>query len=102
MVRDTFVVAVSIGIVDANNTNWLISVYPNPATDEATLNYNFKQDDKVNLEIINLIGEVLHKEELVNRSGKTVLDTHMLSNGVYFVRFNSSSHKETIKLVISR
>lgn len=100
--RDTFVVANTIGIVSVENTGSLISVYPNPATDQVTVNYSFNQDDKMNLEVINLIGEVLYAKALTNRNGTVLLDTRMLVNGVYFIRFNASSHTETVKLVISR
>jgi hypothetical protein len=102
VVRDTFVVGSLTSLASYVNSGWELKLFPNPATDEVYLSYNFNQQDDVQLELSNLIGQLLFEQNITNRSGKIKLDTQMLPNGIYFIRLHSGSKGETIKLVISR
>jgi hypothetical protein len=82
--------------------NWLVNLYPNPAQDEFTLNYNFKTTGEVTFSIVNVIGELVYDEDVTNSKGKVVIDSKFLEPGVYFIKVNGNKVNETIRLVIAR
>lgn len=75
--------------VDVNTINGIeeidilnhLSIAPNPFAD--ILNITISGAGKFNLEILNALGEIVFKDEIINR---TAIDTSALSEGVYIVR----------------
>lgn len=79
-----------------------VAVYPNPFRDAARLDLNLEQSDEVRVEAFDLLGRrvaVLHEGRLP--AGRTTLDEigEALSPGVYLVRVESESERQTLRLV---
>ena len=67
----------------------IISIYPNPATDNLTIETNFKEEHR--LEIINLLGQTIYTT-YINR--KSIINTSNYSCGLYFLKIYTD--KETV------
>jgi hypothetical protein len=81
----------------------LFQNYPNPFNPTTVLSYDLLKSGKVSLKVYDLYGrEVV---SLVNGtisagSHQVVFDGTTLASGVYFARFISGSHSNTIKLIM--
>ena len=87
--------------VDINNMSSFdqINIYPNPATNYVHLESSSAIDIS-QIEIINLQGEVLKKQQYLNIR-KAILDVKNIPKGIYVVRIYSRSNIYHSKLVIN-
>ncbi len=81
----------TIGVDEVNN-NFEFNLYPNPATDEITIQLPFEK--KSDYQIINLIGEIIQEGNLTN--SKTI-SVETISSGIYFVRITNENNFSSIK-----
>ena len=70
-------------------------VYPNPTSSNATIQVPY--GEKFNMEITNVLGEVILKQELVNI--ETTLETSRLNKGIYFINLYNEKGKQTLRFV---
>ena len=96
-----FFVNYPVGI-DAADVSWYVNLYPNPANEEFTLEYNFKTNSKVKFTIYNVIGEIVHDEIIKQTQGKITLDAEFMETGIYFIQLTSEDRRENLKLIIAR
>lgn len=83
----------------------ILSIIPNPADDEITLTINTIEEGETYLYIFNAIGMEVYKNIInTQETGKKEikLNTSGLANGVYFIKFQTSTINEFHKLVIGR
>jgi len=69
------------------------SLYPNPTANDFSLSFQLDKAEKLNVEIIDLTGKVILKQQLNSNAG---INTHQLSlgqlsNGIYAVRVYNNS-----------
>ncbi len=82
----------------SNNT---LSAYPNPASENVTIQYNTVKKSKLN--IYNIVGEKVLEYDLEKGSSSINIDVNMLPSGTYFYSLsNSSKAIKTKRLVIQR
>jgi hypothetical protein len=75
------------------------TLYPNPAQDELTI---LVKGDQFDMELTNLSGEVLYKEEFEsaeNEEKKIVLNLQDYASGIYFVIFRSDGVNRVEQIV---
>jgi len=81
-----------------------LSVYPNPADIEITLNYYLPEPSKINLALYSLSGQLLKVilNENIKNSGEysTKLTTENYPKGIYFLQFQSANNQVIKKIVI--
>ncbi|MEN8224869.1 MAG: T9SS type A sorting domain-containing protein, partial [Bacteroidota bacterium] len=67
--------------------HYLSEIYPNPAREEAYMNINLSKTSGLDISIISIAGQVVHREHMVLNKGpnQIKLDLHDHNNGVYFV-----------------
>jgi hypothetical protein len=82
----------SVAKIDTKN---LIKLYPNPSSDK--INIVIPQNTDFQIEIIDISGKSLFKEQLV--SGINEIDVKDFKRGIYFVKFISGNSIETIKFI---
>ncbi len=68
--------------INENKDDHLFNVYPNPVSDEITIEMKGNRE-KANFELLNSIGQVVRKGSLID---KTIIQTHNLVTGVYLVK----------------
>ncbi|MBL4592311.1 MAG: T9SS type A sorting domain-containing protein, partial [Flavobacteriales bacterium] len=96
-----FYVNYPVGI-DPTDINWFVNLYPNPANDEFTLDYNFRTNDEVRFTVFNIIGELVHDEKITKAQGKITVDAQRMDPGIYFIQLTGKDRKETLKLIIAK
>ncbi len=77
----------------AENSESLISVYPNPAAD----NVFVKAEGQSHVEIYNLMGQCVMEKDL--RNGGENISIANLPKGSYFIRINGDKENATIKFI---
>lgn len=81
----------NVGVEDAQ-TLIVLSAYPNPASDEFTISYQFANDIKnPTIEIYDMLGSKVKSVKLEDLAGKKVIDTSVLPSGMYFYKMASAS-----------
>lgn len=78
--------------------------YPNPASSKCQFSYSIPSNvSNASLVIIDLAGNIVHKEQLMPGVGKTTVDVSTLSSGIYFysLRINDNS-VVTRKLIVQK
>ncbi len=89
MIKD---MVTSVGSVENNEK---IQVYPNPVTDDLTIEYNGNLKE-IGFEIFGSTGQLLTSGVLFE---KALVDTSSFSSGVYIIRFNTGKTFEFRKVI---
>jgi hypothetical protein len=67
------------------NTKNNISIFPNPASNEITINAGYEIES---ITIINIVGQIVLKQLYTTATRKTKIGIGSLPNGIYFVKVN--------------
>lgn len=93
----------SIADMDANG-NGISNVYPNPASDNVTMEYNVAESQQVTWTMTNTLGEVVRtgENQQANQGANQVsVETTDLANGIYFMNLTTNEGVFTQRVVIS-
>ncbi|MBT3588370.1 MAG: T9SS type A sorting domain-containing protein [Flavobacteriaceae bacterium] len=74
-----------------------VQLYPNPATDKITLNFN--KGAEADFSVFDVLGKLVIYQPNVSISQSHTIDVSKLNNGVYFVRINSDAGTTTKKMI---
>ncbi len=87
------------GITEPQNDNF-ISVYPNPATDNLAIQKMGpgNKSTKQTIQILNYTGQMLYNNQ--NFIGE-IIDTRLLNNGVYFLKYSDSVNFSVKKFIVN-
>lgn len=88
-----------------NNDNVSLSVYPNPASAQATVVYSLKNAGDVQVKLTDVQGKIFSSTTVANQqAGKHQLNINAnnLSNGVYMLQLTTAEQSKTLKLHISK
>ncbi len=91
----------TIGISELNTTN-SVSIYPNPATSQITIQLDAltataKQD--LVIEFRNELGQSVKKVGIVGNSNQLIINVADLPNGVYFIQMQNASNTINKKFI---
>ena len=78
-----------LGVNSIDKNEFELSVFPNPSSDNAAVNFKLTAEAKVSVEIYNIVGSLVSTIESGNKTGGThtiKIDNSNLSNGSYFVK----------------
>jgi len=92
-----------VGIDENNSTNSNTGyVYPNPARDQVTVEVNLSAISKVQVDVVNTLGQVIKSELTQGQTGtnKINVDISGLPGGIYFVNVKLDHASSSRKLVI--
>jgi len=99
-----FTTASPYGINDnLNNSN--ISIYPNPSiTGKVNIQIPAISNQKINLSVVNLVGQEIYSEALQLKSGSNLFTINLQDNenGIYFIRLQSDDITLTRKIILNR
>ena len=92
-------------VANVNNNINAISVYPNPAIETATINFNLIEANQANVTVIDMTGKTV--ATIFN--GNLTAGTHQfetniadLATGCYFVKVQTEAGAKTIKLAVTK
>ncbi len=83
-----------------------LSIYPNPTSGEAFVNFNAIDGETATINVMDITGKVVltqHLGKLYNGEAKVAVDVSSLNTGLYIVDVNSTSGiKRVAKLVVTK
>ena len=85
-----------------NIGNTAIKIYPNPATDQITVEVSMEADNDVQVSIMDAAGRVAVQSNRTMSKGdnQIQMDLSRLNNGIYFVQVRNGELVKTRKLVV--
>jgi hypothetical protein len=86
---------------DYQKSNFKGSAYPNPASNQVNLDFSLPEKTKMSISLYNTNGQFLKtvvSSVFEAGSHQVNLDTSFITEGVYFIKFNSENMVQTIKL----
>jgi len=86
------------GAINNSTKQTQLELYPNPGNGSFTIHHESLQGDNAMLEIYNLMGELVYKENVVLNQ---TIHTN-LNNGIYIVRMTHQDQSYITKLVIQK
>ncbi|MDG1189733.1 MAG: T9SS type A sorting domain-containing protein, partial [Flavobacteriales bacterium] len=77
-------------------------VYPNPSRDIFNISFSTKASQTVNVQVVNLLGEEIYTEELIEFVGQytKVIDMNTQPKGIYFLEITTSTGGINKKIVL--
>ena len=80
-----------------------ISLYPNPATDFATLNYSFAEANSLTIKVFNGLGQMVSSDFISNvTNGTHGISVKDFATGIYMVQISNGTHQVTKRLHVER
>ena len=76
-----------------------LEAYPNPFSDEVTIMINLSAGENYQIQITDLNGDIIHKEDHNFKSGIHKLDLSQCDSGMYIVEVASDQGSEHIKVM---
>ena len=78
-----------------------IFVYPNPAKEFINVEFSGLSDENISIEIIDVFGKVVQKENRKNENGIFNLNVRSLAAGYYVLKISSGNSVIQKKIIIS-
>tara|TARA_B110000003_G_scaffold275736_1_gene319268 strand:+ start:4008 stop:5396 length:1389 start_codon:yes stop_codon:yes gene_type:complete len=91
----------TLGEGNINEDNFNLKVYPNPAQDFIAIQSNLLTK-KLSLELFNELGQVVLKSEILPASTLSIMETHTLYNGIYFLKISDLKNAKSYKIIINK
>ena len=94
--------------IDANlleledNTQNKFSLSPNPASEQAIINYGDAFQNGGALTIVDAMGRTVYQRQLTQEHNQLSINLSSLAKGLYFVRLNNEITNHTERLIISK
>jgi Zn-dependent metalloprotease len=88
--------------INTNANVDLVNIFPNPNDGNFTLIFSNQQTENYVVEIVNAIGQVIYREDLMNHSGnyKKEFSKNDYSEGIYLVSLSNGSSRVIKKIIV--
>jgi hypothetical protein len=75
-----------VGILEQNKADDFLTIYPNPVTDQITIEFDLTENKNTSIEIKNILGETIRQAVTAFSIGsnKIEIDLSEFPNGIYF------------------
>ncbi len=89
------------GIKNIKHAGDNILIYPNPVTDKLNVIINSGSNSKVNIKILNSVGQTIHNQCTAVNSGQNLINMNAsdLKAGIYFIVFDINGRITTKKFI---
>ena len=80
-----------------------ISLYPNPANNEARIQFSSVENADISISIYDTLGKLILKSEsnVINQGNSEIaINTQNLNNGLYFLKVTSGNNEANLKLIV--
>ena len=92
-------------VANVNNNINAISVYPNPAIETATINFNLIEANQASVSVIDMTGKTvatIFNGNLTAGAHQFEINVANLATGCYFVKVQTEAGAKTIKLAVTK
>lgn len=92
----------NLGVNDPVVDEGVFSVYPNPATNEISVRFDFAESEKISFDLLDPLGKKIRSVSPANYSpgeNKITIDMAQLPPGIYFVQISSGENSVVKKVV---
>ncbi|HKL39315.1 MAG TPA: fasciclin domain-containing protein, partial [Cryomorphaceae bacterium] len=82
-----------------------LSVFPNPTNNQFTLDLELNASERVTVDLVNIVGQVVKSVDLGTRSiglNREYIDVNDLSEGIYFMNLTVGDTQGTVKVQVVR
>ncbi|MFT7346402.1 MAG: hypothetical protein ACI9CP_000854, partial [Cryomorphaceae bacterium] len=82
-----------------------LNVYPNPTNNQFTVDIELNASERVTVDLINIVGQVVKSIDLGTRSAglnREYIDVNDLSEGIYFMNLTVGGTQGTVKVQVVR
>lgn len=95
---------IPVGLNEVNLTKLDVNVYPNPATNEASVSFTTKENATINFEVVDLNGKVMFAQKQNVRKGFNAIhfSTENFANGFYIIKLSGGNYTAAEKLSVLR
>ncbi|NUN07571.1 MAG: right-handed parallel beta-helix repeat-containing protein [Ignavibacteriaceae bacterium] len=95
---------VSVVLTGRRSINPTVQTYPNPAAGNVSIVLEGFEGDRVNLQLINILGEIIYSENYVLQGNKISLESRKLNtgSGVYLLRVSDNEKSAITKIIFTR
>ena len=93
------------GINDSKKINTLLENYPNPFNGSTTINYSISKNSKVELNVVDLMGNKIATIESGNKSAgnfSSVWSAENVAGGMYLLQLNVNDQFSTKRIIITK
>lgn len=102
--RFNFTSTLYVGIeelVNSNNNNSLVSVYPNPSSETLYLKFKTNINEKILVEVYDILGRNMYLKSFnyITENQVEQLDLSNYTNGMYVIKISSTKQQECIKII---
>lgn len=95
----TYNSTIGIGIKENEKDNSVISIYPNPANNQLTVNLNSVSAKQITLKVIDVLGKEVKCESVKVSETSYSLNLSSLNNGAYFILVTDQNQSFTKKFM---
>nr|MDQ3049191.1 T9SS type A sorting domain-containing protein [Bacteroidota bacterium] len=90
-----------VGINEKKEGESTIHLFPNPANDHITVNFDLPKQQIISFEITNVLGQVVYSGENHSLQGinSIVIDIVNLNKGIYFLQLKSDTVQTSLKFI---
>jgi hypothetical protein len=90
------------GVKNIENNISNVSIYPNPSTDNISIEMNVQKMSSVKFQLVDLTGKLIKELNAGDIQGKynTTINTVGISKGTYFLKVNANDAVEVKKIII--
>ncbi len=94
--------AIATGLETENIHNKIL-LFPNPTSNEVTIDLGERDDQTVEIKCVNVVGQVVYQNEINTQDAILKLNTSSFAEGLYFITLNGENAlRKTIKVMIER
>ena len=91
----------NLSVVEAPENSLDLKIFPNPTQDFIAIQSN-ALDKTLQLKLVNELGQVVLESEILSGSTLSVLETHTLYNGIYFLKVSYKELEKSYKIIINK
>lgn len=90
-----------VSVNELNKKNEHIKIFPNPTTNQLTLEFEQNDSESTLLEIKNILGQTVYTETFKSNIGKQLktIDVSLFQNGVYFIQLKNQNKTYSAKFI---
>lgn len=102
VVKDCIVININSSVMAMSLNN--LRMYPNPNNGSFTLKGKINNTEKVQLQILNAVGQVVYTNEANTTNGKLQQDINLgsIANGIYLLRIQAGAEQQNISFRIAQ